>query len=87
MGVQTISETWQLRAACRGPESAVFFPPTSSERREDREMREAKAKAICAECRVQTDCLEYALTIREPHGIWGGLNEHERREVLTGRGG
>jgi len=87
VGVQTISETWQLRAACRGPESAVFFPPTSSERREDREMREAKAKAICAECRVRTDCLEYALTIREPHGIWGGLNEHERRELLTGRVG
>ena len=87
MGVQTISETWQLRAACRGPESAVFFPPASSERREDREMRETKAKAICAECHVRTDCLEYALTIREPHGIWGGLNEHERRELLTARAG
>lgn len=85
MGVQTISETWQLRAACRGPESTVFFPPASSERREEREMREAKAKAICAECRVRAECLEYALTIREPHGIWGGLNEHERRELLAAR--
>ena len=87
MGVQTISETWQLRAACRGPESAVFFPPSSSERRDERELREAKAKAICAECCVQADCLEYALTIREPHGIWGGLNEHERRELLAERVG
>ncbi len=87
MGVQTISETWQVRAACRGPESAVFFPPASNERREEREMREAKAKSICAECRVRAECLEYALTIREPHGIWGGLNEHERRELLAARAG
>jgi WhiB family redox-sensing transcriptional regulator len=34
---------------------------------------------------VRGECLEYALTIREPHGIWGGLNEHERRELLAAR--
>jgi WhiB family transcriptional regulator, redox-sensing transcriptional regulator len=83
VGVQTADETWQLRAACRGPESILFFPPTASERKEEREAREAKAKTICATCRVQPACLEYALDIREPHGIWGGLNEHERRELLA----
>jgi WhiB family redox-sensing transcriptional regulator len=60
----------------------MFFPPTASERKEEREARERKAKSICATCCVQRDCLEYALEIREPHGIWGGLNEHERRERL-----
>ena len=87
MGVQTANETWQLRAACRGPESMLFFPPTASERKEDREARETKAKSICATCAVQPECLEYALDIREPHGIWGGLNEHERRELLGMRAG
>jgi WhiB family redox-sensing transcriptional regulator len=87
VGVQTAGETWQLRAACRGPESVLFFPPTASERKEEREAREAKAKTICATCRVQHECLEYALSIREPHGIWGGLNEHERRELLSSRTG
>ena len=61
----------------------LFFPPTATERKEEREAREAKAKTICATCRVQPACLEYALDIREPHGIWGGLNEHERRELLA----
>jgi WhiB family redox-sensing transcriptional regulator len=28
------------------------------------------------------ECLSYALEIREPHGIWGGANEAERRQVL-----
>jgi hypothetical protein len=25
---------------------------------------------------------EYSVEIREPHGIWGGLNETERRDLL-----
>ena len=87
MGIQTIHETWQVRAACRGPESTMFFPPPATERKEEREARETAAKAICSTCRVQRSCLEYALEIREPHGIWGGLNEHERRELLAARAG
>ena len=55
----------------------LFFPPTTSERRDERELRERRAKAICATCPVRSECREYALEIREPHGIWGGLNEVE----------
>jgi WhiB family redox-sensing transcriptional regulator len=49
--------------------------------------REARAKSICAECRVCPDCLDYAIRIREPHGIWGGMNEVERKQVLERRAG
>ena len=77
---------WQFRAACHGEESALFFAPNYFERREQKEAREAKAKAICARCPVRAECLEYALRIREPHGIWGGLNELERRAMLRSRG-
>jgi WhiB family redox-sensing transcriptional regulator len=82
--VRTISQIgdrgiWQRRAACRGPESVLFFAPTTPEARPEREAREERAKAICCECPVQRECLDYSLRIREPHGIWGGLNETERR--------
>jgi WhiB family transcriptional regulator, redox-sensing transcriptional regulator len=87
VAVQTTERTWQLRAACRGPESALFFPPTSPERKEERDEREGKAKAICRQCPVRTECLEYALSIREPHGIWGGLTEAERRLVIADEAG
>ncbi|MEI2699638.1 MAG: WhiB family transcriptional regulator [Microthrixaceae bacterium] len=30
---------------------------------------------------VRSDCLDYSIQIKEPHGIWGGLNEHERRAL------
>ena len=62
MSVGTVSEMWQLRAACRGPRSTVFFPPTSGERRDERDAREARAKVICGECGVRTECLDYALS-------------------------
>jgi WhiB family transcriptional regulator, redox-sensing transcriptional regulator len=60
----------------------VFFPPSRVERKEERLARERAAKAICRTCGVREDCLEYALRIREPHGIWGGMNEAERKQLL-----
>jgi WhiB family transcriptional regulator, redox-sensing transcriptional regulator len=75
-------ELWQAKAACRGPQTSLFFPPSHFERKDDKELRESRAKAICATCPVKRSCLEYALRIKEPHGIWGGLNEVERRTLL-----
>ena len=86
MSVQRLDDLWQAKAACRGPQAAVFFPPTSFERKDEKEIRESRAKAICATCSVRRPCLDYALRIREPHGIWGGLNEVERKQVLARRG-
>jgi hypothetical protein len=51
---------WQLKAACRGPHCAVFFPPPHFERKADRLERERRAKRICAECDVRAECLEYS---------------------------
>jgi WhiB family redox-sensing transcriptional regulator len=73
---------WQKRAACRGADANIFFPPTQPESKEERTMREAQAKSVCAACPVREQCLTFALTTREPHGIWGGLTETERRHVL-----
>jgi WhiB family redox-sensing transcriptional regulator len=87
LSAQRIEETWQLKAACRGPHAAVFFPPPQFERKEEKLERERRAKEICLTCAVKKECLEYALSIREPHGIWGGLNEVERKQVLAQRAG
>ncbi len=85
--MRKVSESWQERAACRGPQAEVFFPPSHAERKDEKLARESRAKGICAECRVRDDCLGYAIRIREPHGIWGGLNELERKQLLERRAG
>ena len=80
-----VHDTWHMKAACRGPDQMIFFPPSFPERRDERELREARAKQICAMCGVRRECLDYALRVREVHGIWGGLTENELRAVLDRR--
>ncbi|MCP3939346.1 MAG: WhiB family transcriptional regulator [Actinomycetia bacterium] len=76
------SHDWQLRAACRGPQAAVFFPPPRHERKHEKIERELMAKSICGQCCVRSECLDYAIEIREQHGIWGGHSEVERKRFL-----
>ncbi len=78
-------EEWQDKAACRGPQSSLFFPPPRTEPRDEKIEREALAKSICNQCSVVTDCLTHALDVGEVHGIWGGRNEIERRNLLLRR--
>jgi WhiB family redox-sensing transcriptional regulator len=78
---------WRYLAACKGAEAELFFAPGPDEGRPLRLAREAKAKRICAECPVKAECLEAALAARESFGVWGGLNEYERRRLLSRRAG
>lgn len=78
------SDDWQVDALCRGSHAYLFFPPSSFERKDERERREQRAVAICEVCPVQPECREYALVIQEPFGIWGGLTESDRRQIAAG---
>jgi WhiB family redox-sensing transcriptional regulator len=86
MSAHQLEQLWQQGAACRGPHQAIFFPPPRLERRSEKRIREQRAKEICWACPVRQPCLDYALSIREQHGIWGGLTETERRATLTSSG-
>ncbi len=78
-----MDRSWQPVALCRGNRSHLFFPPSKSERKDERERREIRAKAVCTVCSVRGDCLDFAMEIKEPYGIWGGLTESERRQVMA----
>lgn len=73
-------EDWRESARCKGMDPDLFHP----ERGSWKQMEEAKA--ICAQCPVQTHCLEYAITSNEKIGIWGGTAEVERRKIRRARG-
>ena len=81
--MDSLDRSWQPVALCRGNHSHLFFPPSTTERKDERERREDRAKSICTVCPVRNPCYDYAMTIREPYGIWGGLTESERRSALA----
>lgn len=69
--------SWHHQAACKNLPTLLFFPP-EGERPAERDVREAKAKAVCDTCPVRMRCLEEALQRNDKYGIWGGLNPDER---------
>jgi WhiB family redox-sensing transcriptional regulator len=77
--------TWRVAALCRGENAVHFFAPNHMERKEEKDHREAAARALCSRCPVREECLDYALTVGEPHGIWGGLNELQRSRLIRRR--
>jgi len=70
-------EDWRSAAACRDTDPDLFFPVSGSGRSLD---QAEQAKAVCAGCPVRPSCLAFALRTGQPHGIWGGLTEEERRD-------
>lgn len=66
---------WMEQAACATANPEIFYP-------DDRRSATARAaKRVCGTCPVQNDCLVHALTHHESHGIWGGLDEADRRLI------
>src|SRR5262249_16721967 len=52
-------QQWMLKAHCRSLAASAFFPSDG--------VGVDRARKICAQCEVQPDCLEYALTYRIEH--------------------
>jgi WhiB family transcriptional regulator, redox-sensing transcriptional regulator len=77
--------TWRARAECRGENAFYFYPPSHFERKPEKDFREGMARALCRSCKVKQECLDYSLQVEESHGIWGGLNELERKRLLRKR--
>jgi len=67
---------WRLEAACRSADPDLFFPVSESGPSIE---QIAKAKAVCAVCKVRRECLSFAMATRQAQGIWGGTTEAERR--------
>lgn len=72
---------WQSRSACLEVDTSVFFHP-DFERGASRARRSAQAKAVCARCPVLEQCRNHALSVQEPYGTWGGLDELERKVLI-----
>ena len=66
---------WYALARCRGLNDELF--PEGKDQKQ--------AKLICLGCQVRAMCLAEALDSRIEWGVWGGMTERERRQILKAR--
>jgi WhiB family transcriptional regulator, redox-sensing transcriptional regulator len=72
---------WRRQSRClREGAPDDFFPVGQGEAAQRQAER---AKQVCARCPVQEQCLAWALDHEVRHGVFGGLDEVERRRRLT----
>jgi WhiB family redox-sensing transcriptional regulator len=69
-------DDWRGRGLCVGEDPDVFFPSHGDPG--------TKAREICTACAVRGQCLDYAVNADE-FGIWGGLDQQERRNLKRSR--
>jgi WhiB family redox-sensing transcriptional regulator len=70
-------QDWIKEALCRQQHlpSKLFFPT------EGANTQIKKAQEFCAVCKVQKECLRFALANVYTSGIWGGTTEGERKRM------
>jgi WhiB family transcriptional regulator, redox-sensing transcriptional regulator len=67
---------WRSAGACLSADPDLFFPISSTG---PAERQIARAKMICSGCRVRRECLDFALSHDQVHGIWGGTTREDRQ--------
>lgn len=79
-------------AACKGKRTSLWFALPAGNQYQQRSKRRqendlyAYARSICNACPVEGECLRYALDLARQGetvaGMWGGLDEIERAELV-----
>ena len=74
-------QEWYPDAACIG-RGDMWHPERKRRAKSVVHIETVLALQICGRCPVRGDCLDWALTHKEPLGIWGGLTARERHLIL-----
>lgn len=68
--------SWKLRGACLQRDPELFFPTSTAYKACD------SAAGVCGQCPVALTCFRYSIEHRIQHGVWGGIGERRRKEIL-----
>jgi WhiB family redox-sensing transcriptional regulator len=69
-------DDWRDRSACLDEDPDLFFASGTDPQEQ---AAAAQAKQICGRCPVRRECLDWAVSEGVDSGIWGGMDENERR--------
>jgi WhiB family redox-sensing transcriptional regulator len=66
-------------AECRGAGPDLFFLEDTPEAKPINHMKLAEARSICSQCRVQKECLDFAIQNNIKSGVWAGTTPLQRK--------
>jgi WhiB family redox-sensing transcriptional regulator len=77
-----VGDEWMVHGACRhrGVPTDEFFPHSP-------DWLPRKVRETCEACPVRQECLDFALEHNEEAGVWGGVTERARAQILRRRRG
>ena len=73
---------WMESAVCRQTDLSLWFPEKENPNPAGLIRTIRAAQNVCRTCPVQTECLDYALTNNERHGIWAGINMNTAKSQI-----
>lgn len=76
-------DDWRARAACTTKDTNLFFADGTTG---PNQARVDAAKAVCQHCPVINECGQWAIDARIEYGVFGGIDEIERRRLLRNHG-
>ncbi len=68
-------------AECRGAGPDLFFLEDTPEAKPINHMKLAEARLVCATCKVQKECLDFAVDNNIKSGIWAGTTPLQRKAL------
>lgn len=71
---------WQQDGLCRTQGQDLFFYD-DMERGPEKDMKIEAAVAICNQCPVAKQCLDFAMSTDQNYGVWGGQTEEARAKL------
>lgn len=79
-------ESWMQIANCLGQPPEWFFPPViKGMAKHERDALYARGRKCCATCCVKGLCRDYAIRVNVSDGLFGGLDEVDRRKIRNNR--
>jgi hypothetical protein len=67
---------WMELGKCQNKDEdgKIFFPDPGN--------NAVAAKRMCAHCPIREKCLDWSIETRQMYGIWGGVSEKKRRQMM-----
>lgn len=74
---------WREQALCRIENPDLFFPIHCT----SDGVQWMEPRRVCLDCPVASDCVAFAMTTGQEHGMWGGTTVWQRKRagMTTGR--